>query len=75
MNNLLGAGVLVDPALIVGGDIVPSVFELVADGPHEVALNVSVEDVHDAATEAGNLGVVIEGRVNGAFSLLDGGVV
>ena len=75
MNNLLGAGVLVDPALIVGGDIVPSVFELVADSPHEVALNVSVEDVHDAATEAGNLGVVIEGRVNGAFSLLDGGVV
>ena len=75
MNDLLSGRVLVDPALVVGSDVVPSWFKLIADGPHEVALNVSVEDVHDAATEAGNLGVIVVVGVNGAFTLLDECVV
>ena len=67
--------VLVNPALVVGADVVPSWLELVAHGPHEVSLDVAVEDVHDAASEASNLVVGIEVRVYGASAVLNGRVV
>ena len=64
--------VLVDPALVVGADVVPSGLELVAHGPHEVTLNVAVEDVHDASTETGDLVVSVVVRVDGAGAVRDG---
>jgi len=71
--NLGGRGLL-DPAGIVGVDIVPSGFELVTDRPHEVAFNVSVEDVHDALTEAHDLVVSVPSGIDSACSVLNGGL-
>merc|ERR1712238_611577 len=71
--NLGGRGLL-DPAGIVGVDIVPSGFELVTDCPHEVAFNVSVEDVHDTLTEAHDLVVSVPSGIDSACSVLNGGL-
>ena len=62
-------GVLVDPALVVGADVAPSGFELVAHRPHELTLNVAVEDVHDAPTEAGDLVIGVVARVDSASAV------
>jgi hypothetical protein len=40
-----------------------------------VALNIAIEDVHDAATETHDLVVIIVVGVDGAFAFLDGGMV
>ena len=67
-----GLGLVLDPAVVVGSDVVPSGLELVADGPHEVALDSPVEDVEHALTKAHDLVISIEGGVDGAGSILDG---
>ena len=54
-------GLVLDPASIVRGDVVPSWFELVTHSPHEVALDGPVEDVHDALTKAHDVVVSVEG--------------
>jgi len=75
LEELNGGSVLVDPAGIVGADVFPSWFELVAHGPHEVTLDVAVEDVHDALAEAHDLVAGVEFGVHGAGAVLDSGLV
>ena len=53
--------VLVDPAVVVGGLVAPFGFELVAHSPHEMTLNVGIEDVHDALTECHDVVIGVEG--------------
>ena len=43
--------VINDPAVVVRGDIIPSGFKLVSDGPHELTFDVAVEVVHDTLAE------------------------
>ena len=73
-NKSLSEGnalVTLDPALVVGGDVLPSGLELVADRPEELALNSPVEDVQAALAEAHDLVVSVPGRVDGACAVLD----
>ena len=63
---------MVNPAEVIGADVVPSWFELIADGPHEVTLNILVEDGHDALTETHDLVVSVEDGVDSALAILDG---
>ena len=74
LNDLDVSFVLVDPALVVGADVVPSWLKLVAHGPHEVSFDVVVEDVHDAASETSDLVVGIVVGVDGASAVLNGRV-
>jgi len=60
-----------DPAVVVRSDVVPSGFKLVADGPHEVALNILIEDADDALSKTHDLVVSVPGGVNGAHAFLD----
>ena len=62
---------MVNPAEVIGADVVPSWFELIADGPHEVTLNILVEDGHDALTETHDLVVSVEDGVDSALAILD----
>ena len=72
----LGQGrLLLDPALVVRLNVVPSGLEFVAHGPHEVTLDGSVEDVHGALAELHNLVVAVEVGVDGTLTVLDDGVV
>lgn len=66
---------MVDPAGVIGGDVFPSGLDLVAHGPHEVALNVVVEDIHDTVSEAVDLVIGVEGGVNWALAILDHGLL
>ena len=38
---------MLDPSIVVGRDVVPSWFKLVADGPHEVTFYSIVENIND----------------------------
>ena len=68
-------GLVLDPALVVGGDVVPSVLKLVAHGPHEVTLDSSVEDFEGALAKSHHVVVAVEVGVDGALAVLDDGVV
>ena len=66
---------LVNPALVVGPLVGPLGLELVLPGPHEVSLDVLVEDVQHAVTEGLNLVVGVTSGVSGALAATDGGEV
>ena len=70
-----GGGLVLDPALVVGVDVVPARLELVFHGPHEVGLDCSVEDVKSALAKAHDLVLSVEVRVDGARTLTNGGVI
>jgi hypothetical protein len=76
INSLEEAsGAAVDPSLVVGIDVVPSVFELVASGPEEVSGNMVVENLASAVGKILDFRLGEEGRVASALSLLDHGAV
>ena len=77
LSELLNSSLrlVLDPTGVVGAHVLPSGLQLVAHGPHEVALNTPVEDVKDALAEAHDLIVGVEGGVDGAGAVLDHGVV
>lgn len=59
--NLGSRSLVLDPALIVGVNVTPSRLKLVAHGPHEVALNIVVENVHSALSKAHDLVISVVG--------------
>jgi len=65
----------VDPSLVVGIDVVPSVFEFVASGPKEVSGNMVVENLASAVSKILDIRLREEGGVASALSLLDHGAV
>lgn len=75
LDDLDRRSVLVDPTGVVSLGVAPTGLELVAHSPHEVALDVAVEDVHDTVTKAVDLVAWIVGGVHSACAVLDDGVV
>lgn len=66
---------VLDPSVVVRGDVVPPRLEFVAHRPHEVALDLLIESVEDALTQLHHIIVTEVGRVNGARAVLDGGLI
>ena len=46
------SAVVLDPAIVVGRDVVPPRFKLVSHRPHELCLNGVIEDAQGALTES-----------------------
>ena len=55
-----GLGLVLDPALVVGGDVVPSWLELVANSPHEVSLDSPVVDIESTLAETHDIVILKE---------------
>jgi len=79
LNKNLGLGyvgwLVLDPAHVIRFDVVPARLKLVTHGPHEVSLDLLVEDIESALTKSHDLIIGVEVRVDGAHTLLDGGVI
>lgn len=64
-----------EPSLVVGVLVAPLVFELVSDGPEEVALHVGVPSVNGAGSEVLDVSLREVGGVSWAHAFLDGRLV
>lgn len=63
----------VEPAIVIGGDVVPAGLELVAEIPQKLTLYVLVESINGTTAEVTNLCIAEVGRIEQAFAILDRG--
>ena len=76
LKEHIGCGCLVlDPALVVTGHVVPARLKLVVHGPHEMALHRTVENGDRALAEAHDISLTVVVRVNSTGARFDESVV
>ena len=61
-----------DPTFVECSDVVPLVFKLVAEGPHEHTLDQIIHDVSGTLSESFDVSFWEMGGVSWALSVLDG---
>lgn len=69
LKEFSGSGV--NPALVIGVNVTPSVLELVAEGPKEVTLDHIIHSRDSALTNNLDVSIIIDGRISGAFAFFN----